>query len=198
MLKQTAILSIALVLLLASLWVVLIAGQQRYFPIGALDPGSSWSDDFMNSWYSRQLEAMSEPVLKPATGAQTYRFTWLRTSNHPVAVRIVITQEHCMLYATELDGTGGHAPGKVYLRKTEALAPEKCAELESVIQRNGFWSLPPRGDVKGSDGSEWIVEGVTSHYYVVSRWSPESGPIRVIGERFLDLAGWQYRPHDMY
>jgi len=198
MLKHAATIAIAVVLLLASLWVVMIAGQKRYFPTSALDPGSSRSDDFMNSWYSRQLEAMSEPVLGPTAGTRSYRFTWLRTFNHPVAVRIVITQERCMLYATELDGAGGYAPGKVYRRKTEALAAEQCWEFEKMIQHSGFWSLPPRGEVKGSDGSEWIVEDAADRYLVVSRWTPTSGPVRVIGEQFLALAGWQYATGEMY
>lgn len=198
MLKHAATLSIALILFMASLWVVMVAGQKHHFPTGALHPDSPGADDFANNWYSAQLEAMSEPVLKPTAGTRTYRFTWLRTSSHPVAVRIVVTQERCMLYATELDGAGGHAPGKVFRRKTETLSPEQCDEFEQVIERSGFWRLPPRGDVEGSDGSEWIVEGVASRYYVVSRWTPESGPVRVIGERFLALAGWRYTPREMY
>ncbi len=198
MTNHTATLSITLLLLLVSLCTAVVAGQKRYFPAGALDPASPGSDDFRNSWFSGQLEAMSEPVLKPAAGTRTYRFTWLRTFNHPVAVRIVISNGHCMLYATELDGAGGYAPGKVYRRKVAAIDAGICARVEASIQAGGFWSLPPRGQTLGEDGSEWVVEGVTTRYRVVSRWTPTSGPVRAIGEQFLALAGWHYPAGETY
>jgi hypothetical protein len=86
----------------------------------------------------------------------------------------------------------------IYRRKFEAIAPEACTKVERLIQESGFWSLPPHGNIKGADGSEWIVEGAASHYHVVSRWTPGAGPIRAIGEQFLDLAGWRYPVREMY
>lgn len=198
MFKHSAALSISIVLIIVSVWAVVITGQKRYFPTGALDPNSPGSDDFANRWYSEQLEAMSEPVLKPVASSRAYRFTWLRTFNHPVAIRIVIAKGRCVLHATELDGAGGYAPGKIYRRKLEAIAPEGCTKVERLIQESGFWSLPPRGNIKGDDGSEWIVEGAASHYHVVSRWTPGSGPIRTIGEQFLSLTDWHYPAREMY
>ena len=47
-------------------------------------------------------------------------------------------------------------------------------------------------------GSEWIIEGVTDRYRVVTRWTPESGPVRAIGEQFLSLTGWKYSQREMY
>lgn len=196
--KLSATFSITIILLLVSLYAVLVAGQKRYFPDRALDPASTRSDGFDNSWYSRQLEAMSEPVLAPAAGSRTYRFTWLRTFHHPVAVRITMTSARCSLHATELNGEGGYVPGKVYRRKVEDIAPEACARIEAFIRASGFWDLPPKGPVSGADGSEWIVEGVTTRYRVITRWTPESGPVRAIGEQFLALTGWQYPQKDMY
>lgn len=196
--KHAATLSITLLLLLVSLCAVVVAGQKRYFPEGALDATSAGSDGFLNRWFSGQLEAMSEPAMKPAAGIRTYRFTWLRTFNHPVAVRIVIAREHCMLHATELDGAGGYAPGKVYRRKVEAVDPGTCARVEAFIRASGFWDLPPCGQTQGEDGSEWIVEAATTRYRVVSRWTPRAGPIRMIGQQLLALTGWQYPAGEMY
>ncbi|AND68509.1 hypothetical protein ATSB10_10550 [Dyella thiooxydans] len=198
MLKHTATLSITILLLMVSLCAVVVAGQKRYFPEGALDPASTGSDGFRNSWYSGQLEVMSEPALKPVAGTRTYRFTWLRTFNHPVAIRVVIGQAQCTLHATELDGAGGSAPGRVYRQKVEEIAPEACARFEAFIRDHGFWSIARRGSAVGEDGSEWIIEGVTDRYRVVTRWTPESGPVRAIGEQFLSLAGWKYPQREMH
>lgn len=198
MLKHAATLSITILLLMVSLCAVVVAGQKRYFPEGALDPASTGSDGFRNSWYSGQLEAMSEPALKPVAGTRTYRFTWLRTFNHPVAIRVVIGQAQCTLHATELDGAGGYAPGKVYRQRVQDIAPEACTRFEAFIRAQGFWYIARRGSAVGVDGSEWIIEGVTDRYRVVTRWTPESGPVRAIGEQFLSLAGWTFPQREMY
>lgn len=196
--KYAATFSIAIILLVISVGAVMVAGQTRYFPEGVLDPASASSDSLENSRYSRQLEAMSEPVLAPESGSRTYRLTWLRTFHHPVAVRVVMSRSRCALHATELDGAGGYAPGRVYRRKVEDIAPEVCSRLEAFIFASGFWDLPQSAQVVGADGSRWIVEGVTTRYRVVERWTPESGPVRAIGQQLLALTGWKYPPKEMY
>ena len=46
-------------------------------------------DSFVNQWYSKTLFKMEEPVLSSYKGdKEIYRFTWLRTFHHPVAVRL--------------------------------------------------------------------------------------------------------------
>jgi hypothetical protein len=43
-----------------------------------------------------------------------------------------------------------------------------------------FWSLPSHvNDQTGTDGSQWIVEGVNEgKYHIADRWSPDKGPVR--------------------
>jgi hypothetical protein len=110
MFKQAATISIAIILIVAIVWITMLAGQKGYFPPGALDPDSPRSDNFRNHWYSQQLEAMAEPVLKPGGDSKVYRFAWLRSFHHPVAIRVVDGDAHCTLHAIELDGAGGYAP----------------------------------------------------------------------------------------
>jgi hypothetical protein len=198
MFKQTATISIAIVLIVAASWTVSVAGQKGYFQPGALDPSSARSDSFRNHWYSKHLNAMSEPVLGPSPSSRTYRFTWLRTFHHPVAVRITSTEDHCTLFATELDGAGGYGPGKILRKKQISLGLEQCEKIQQLIETNNFWNLPSSENTLGLDGSEWIVEGATTQYHVVTRWTPESGPIHTIGKNFLSLADWQYKPDEMY
>jgi hypothetical protein len=191
--------TIALALLLGTAFSVLAAeAASNMFPAGALDQNSARSDSFRNDWYSRHLRAMSEPVLRPIKGTRSYRFTWLRTFHHPVAVRIVETGGRAELFATELDGAGGYDPGQVLRTKRLTITTDQFEQIENLIRRNGFWSLPSRDDALGFDGSEWIVEGATDEYRVVCRWSPKSGPIRAIGEEFLSLTGWHYKPEESY
>lgn len=40
------------------------------------------------TWYSSQLCALNEPLIFDQKSGTIYRFTWLRTFHHPVAIRI--------------------------------------------------------------------------------------------------------------
>src|SRR3974377_1731032 len=64
----------------------------RYFPVGVFSLGKA-NDDFCERWYANQLRAHKEPSLATNASAPAetiYRFTWLRTFHHPVAVRITV------------------------------------------------------------------------------------------------------------
>ena len=174
----------------------LAADADMRFPPHSLAPDDARSDAFRNQWYSKQLVAMDEPALAASSNARTYRFLWLRTFHHPVAVRVVRDVAGDRVIATELDGAGGYEPGDVLRRKEIALTTEQADAFERAIEADGLWSLAlPRGEV-GKDGSEWIVEGASTKYRVVSQWSPDEGPVRAMGERFLALTEWTFE--DVY
>ena len=194
--KQTA--AVAILLFAAASSVIASGTATNYFPTSALDQNSAQSDTFRNDWYSRHLRAMSEPILKPSDGTRSYRFTWLRTFHHPVAVRVVATGNRAELFATELNGAGGYDPGRVLRTKRLKLTSDQFKKLEGLVQQNNFWSLAAGEESMGLDGSEWILEGVTDKYHVVHRWTPQSGGVRVIGEEFLSLTGWHYKPNEFY
>ena len=200
MYRQLSAFIFALIVVLASVGLVslLWSSQPLYFPQGILDAGSKQSDEFQNNWYSRQLSAMDEPVLKAGTGTRTYRFTWLRTFHHPVAVRIAQTNSSAHLVAVELDGAGGYNPGSVLRRKAVALSKSQFEDIERLIGKSGFWDTPSSERTNGRDGSGWIVEGATSKYHVVSRWTPTSGPAHEIGTHLLSLTGWDYPADETY
>ena len=102
-----------------------------YFPKGALDPSRSKIDGLTRDWYSQFLRAMLEPSLSCGQGSDgfAYRFLWLRSAHHPIAVRVEGSGSSLTLSAVELDGTGGHAPGEIVKRVQRALSP---AEREQV------------------------------------------------------------------
>jgi hypothetical protein len=64
-----------------------------------------------------------------------------------------------------------------------------------------FWEAPnPVNDQRGTDGSQWIIEGVKAgQYHVVDRWSPKDGVARQL--RFLlafDLAKMNLPKGEIY
>ncbi len=164
-----------------------------YFPSSALDPASAKLDEFLRQWYSKHLRAMSEASLSCGVegNATTYRFTWLRTFHHPIAVRVTNSTGGMTLVAVELSGAGGYAPSSVKNRVEKSLAPEQWAELLNAIEAAGFWSEAAKDPYpEGVDGAQWVVEGERNgKYHVVDRWSPKHGADRDLGTLFLKFAG---------
>jgi hypothetical protein len=177
-----------------------------YFPI-APDPVGRGCDatgisESKDEWYSRHLRAAGEPSLfeappspRPA-GAATYRFTWLRTFHHPVVIRVEVERDgRARLIATELSGYGGYDPGKIARRMERKLSSDEARRLGSALAATRLLTWPARDchGLLGIDGSQWIVEARDrAGYHLVDRWSPESGPMREVGQLMLGLTGWQY------
>jgi hypothetical protein len=80
------------------------AATDTFFPQGELYSLRSDLDAFVREWYSMHLRAMGEPSLSCGLPSEeeVYRFLWLRTFHHPIAVRIVRTADGAKLDVTEL------------------------------------------------------------------------------------------------
>jgi hypothetical protein len=168
-----------------------VGAQSPYFPKGAFSSDTQ-EDKFVSNWYSNNLTALKEPslfALRETQSLESYRFVWLRTFHHPVAIRLDLKADGTGILTTKIaSGAGGYNPGALVVKQTRLLASE---EIQSVLKRvteSNFWSLSTTWaeDRRGEDGSEWIFEGVRKNqYHVVTKWAPKEGPIHQIGLLFL-------------
>jgi hypothetical protein len=155
---------------------------------------------FAASWFSGHLAAAEEPSLyevslKARDGDhRTLRFTWLRSFDTPVVIRIEMTgpaSGHVL--AKELSGAGGYDPGSVARRLDRMLTADEIGMLDALLTRTQVLAQSPSDCTLGLDGAEWIVEGVDEQgYHFVDRWSPDSGPVREFGEFMISLSGWKF------
>jgi len=151
-------------------------------------------DTFVNQWYSKMLFKMKEPVLINYKGdKEIYRFTWLRTFHHPVAVRLEKQNNSIKLFSKVCNGAGGYEPGQLIFDTILNVRDDQYKLLIQKIDSINFWNLKTeqRKDA-GLDGSEWIIEAVRdSKYHMVSRWSPREGRqvnFRSVGEFLVSLS----------
>jgi hypothetical protein len=92
---------------------------------------------------SRVLRALDEPSLleeakKPTL--QSYRFTWLRTFHHPVAVRLDIMSDGTGKLTVKIaNGAGGYKPGKLIENTSLSLTPEQTVKFLEQIKKTEFW-----------------------------------------------------------
>ena len=182
------------------------AAQMNYFPPGTLDETAE-SSQFKEQWYAKHLQTLKEPSLWESSKTQmtqSYRFLWLRTFHHPISVRLDVNKDGTGLLTTRITtGKGGYEAGHLIKNKSQKLTKERTGWFLDRIEELGFWNLPtyeksheeigPNGQKTveiGLDGAQWILEGTRDgKYRVVDRWSPEKGPVRILGLIMLiDLA----------
>jgi hypothetical protein len=181
-------LSLALILSIV-FGVSVTPAQTGYFPDSTFSTNPN--DHFVTDWYSGQLRALQEPslfALSKNTAAQQYRFLWLRTFHHPVAVRVEVKEDGTGLLTTKItSGAGGYSPGNIITSHVRPMSKEETQRIVSLVTKSDFWNLPSYSREKaGLDGAEWIFEAaVKGNYRVVSDWSPKTGTIHELGSYFL-------------
>jgi hypothetical protein len=183
------------------------SGGQQYFPEATFDDQKK-SNDFIEKWYSQQLEALQEPSLwemSRTIKGQIYRFLWLRSFHHPVAVRLNVNDDGTGTLVTKVgDGQGGYPPGKLIENRTQELSKQQTQRFLDEVKELKYWDLPSREEtnpqVVNLDGAQWIIEAVRrGNYKIVDRWSPEKGPIKTLGLTMtIELAGMKLLYREVY
>jgi hypothetical protein len=166
-------------------------------------------DAFHGDWYGKQLQALQElPLCCDATDrGRVVRFIWLRSFHHPVVIRLNESMNGSWRAVTKIGtGAGGYEPGTILSQAQRTLTADQAATVVSLFNPTSwFWSTMsstrtasvancPRDPGNecvtiGVDGAQWIVEVRDGdRYHYVDRWSPESGPVRKLGEQLMALS----------
>jgi hypothetical protein len=188
--------------------IFLIAATLSFGQSGFSPDGSLGKDNPLPEWYSKHLNALHEPSLWESSktlNAQTYRFLWLRTFDHPIAIRLDVKPDGNSLLTTKISsGQGGYEPGRLIRNSARKLSKEQTAWFLARIEELHFWSLPTKEaeepNVINLDGAEWVLEGTKDgDYHLVDRWSPDKGAVHALGIIMLiDLAKLKLLYQEVY
>lgn len=188
--------------------------HEYYFPLQSFgEIPNNWQTDytvnlireldlaeFVVSWYSGQLKAMDEPVLKDIQNGEVYRFTWLRTFHNPITIRLTKKENEINLTWKQCDGAGGYSPGKLTIDKSKKLSQNDWETFLNMLREIDYWNLPTNEpDVMGCDGAQWILEGVNEgRYHVVDRWTPRNTDFSKVCMYLLDLTNLKIKEKEKY
>ncbi|MDP1617646.1 hypothetical protein [Phenylobacterium sp.] len=158
-------------------------------------------DDWEVAWYSRHLAAAGEPSLLEAVKQGTprrdvYRFTWLRSFEKPIIIRIERAKSGALLMtASRLSGMGGYVPGSIEARISKDLSQDEAHQFRRALSAANGLRLKAVSCRWGYDGAQWIFEGVDrGRYRYVERWTPDQGSVRALGLVMLSFTGWETEP----
>jgi len=150
---------------------------------------------------------MREPSLwdisRRDSGAEVYRFLWLRSFHHPISVRLTVYKDGTgLLNSKETSGKGGYQPGGLIRNVTARLSGEQTDWFRDVAERSGLWKLPTeQPGAAGLDGAQWIIEVVKGgRCHIVDRWSPPTDdPVHALGTALMiNLAHFKLLHEDVY
>jgi hypothetical protein len=177
--------------------------QSPYFPPGSFDDSFRVGPS-LSETYSKYLGALEEPSLWSLSKSgkdQSYRFLWLRSFDPPIAVRVDVKADGTSRLTMKMrNDAGGNASRELARSDTYSLTREKTTWFLGKIEENKFWELPTVDRSRmGLDGAAWVIEGVKDgSYHVVDRWSPDNGPVRVIGLLMLQKLAKLKIPGSIY
>lgn len=152
-------------------------------------------------WFSEQLFALKEPLLfNKETDKEVYRFTWLRTFDNPISLRIEKSKEGIRVYSKVGRGLGGYSPKKIKRSKVKKVTIDEWEEFTKLIQVMNFWNSINHGSIPASDGAVWILEGSTSDKYTVisKRFVSEGSPMYEVAMFLLHLSGTSVNKNRIY
>jgi hypothetical protein len=145
-------------------------------PSGALRPDRPDVDSLLMRWYSHDLSAMREQRLVPAghDPVESYRFTWLRSFDPPIAVRISATARDTFAVVSQTSGSAYFTPPHLLRHDSIRVTAPEWASVRAALARAAFWTANPEpAALGGTDGAQWVLEGLReSRYHIVDRWSP--------------------------
>lgn len=130
---------------------------------------------FRLKWYSKELYAMQEPLLfNKRTKKEIYRFTWLRSFDPPVCIRIEKENNSYTLFWKLCDRNGERGPGNLIVDKSKKINKSEWERFKTKIEEAKFWLIEIYVNERGHDGAEWIMEGAEpNRYQVISAWCPD-------------------------
>jgi hypothetical protein len=150
--------------------------------------------------YRLHLRALGEASLSE-DGVQStlvIRFTWLRTFDRPVVLRVDSAGYNLwQLHTKAGSGLGGYEPGPLTHHATRPLTNAQMDTLRTRLAAGEFWTLPSHAGALGMDGEQWILEvreGARYHY--IDRWCPRDGLAYDVGRELMILSEYDFGPID--
>ena len=160
--------------------------QKEFFPAAP-----SERTRFLKSYYPLYLEAMNEQPLSALVNEdESYRFLWLRSFHHPVAIHVWRTGERHFMVVKRVNGRRNYKPGAVDCYSTRSLSENDWNAFILHLEHSQYWLMPRQDSWMYEDGAQWIMEGYREgRYHVVDRQSPASGAYRDACMYLLRLSG---------
>jgi len=152
-------------------------------------------------WLQTQLSDLNKDCLFNNDIRQNsiiYRFTWLRSFHHPIAVRIEKVEDKIMLYWKVGKGAGGYSPQGLKKSGKKKLSLKKWLEFENIVKISNFDNIPNEQYIPMTDGATWTLERKEPDSFKAHHSNSPSKEISKACLYLLDLTNIKVKDDDKY
>lgn len=176
----------------------LIGQDFEYFDLRSL--GEYSNDPVVDSGLIIRLTDLDEPIineLEICDDCEIYRFTWLRTFNNPVVVRLERKADRYTLVYKIGKGAGGYEPEGLKKSKSVKITKTAWDYFVKVLNQSGFDTIPNRFYFPMCDGTTWILEQRSAFDYKAHETNEPDSLFKICGLYLLELTGREYHKADV-
>lgn len=152
-------------------------------------------------WLETQLKDLHEDPLFTQLinkGDTIYRFTWLRSFDAPICVRIEKKAGKRFLYWKIGKGAAGYEPRGLKKSRKKRLRKKQWEKFNSLIKQAQFDQLPNENYVAMTDGASWTLELKTSDYFKAHKTNEPIGKYEEACLYLLDITNIRLKKDDIY
>lgn len=116
-----------------------------------------------------QLENLNEQSLNYSElkNKEIYRFTWLRSFHHPIAIRLENTNDKYYLFWKVGKGNGGFKPKGILEESKKEITKQEWEIFETLIEKEEYINIRNFQSYIIGDGSRWTLEAKNDGDYKV-------------------------------
>lgn len=142
--------------------------QYKFPLIKAAD--SMWLDTATVMHRTKYLNAFNEPALfLDDSNDQAVRFTWLRSKDRPVIIRLVLHNNHAIVYWKECDGMGTDAPCKLIITGHKELSASAWHDFRRLALKVNNCTVDLNNNADPGKTSEWVLEAKMGNMYILMK-----------------------------
>ncbi len=161
--------------------------------------GQYSNDPVVDSGLVIRLTDLKEPIineLEICDDCEIYRFTWLRTFDNPIIVRLERKADTHKLTYKIGNGSAGYEPKGLKKSKTITISNADWDYFSKLLNCAGFDTIPNRYYFPMTDGASWILEHRTGFEYKGHETNDPKEDFEICCLYLLELADIDYDKDD--
>lgn len=162
--------------------------------------GEYSNDPVVDSGLIIRFNDLNEPLineLEICDDCEIYRFTWLRTFDNPVIVRLERKADIYKFVYKIGKGAAGYEPEGLKKSKSIKITNTEWDYFVNLLNNSGFDTIPNRFYFPMCDGTTWILEHRSAFDYKAHETNEPDSLFMICGLYLLELTGREYHKTDV-
>lgn len=153
-----------------------------------------------SNWLSKQLKSLGEKSILNnfEDKIEIFRFTWLRSFNNPITVRLHEDNGDYFVHFAIGKGAGGYEPEGIKKIGKRKISKKALSEFKKEFEKLNYNSLPNDYYVLMTDGADWNLEYKYGKQFYSKNTNSPSLQFQKVCMLLIDMANIKIDKEDIY